>query len=81
MVYLLQNGSHVPEFFALVCKFLASFTSTCNAPRLQFFFDLEALRSAPISRSRSSCVGSGGTNFRPTITSPLYATGSSNGSV
>lgn len=79
--YLLQKGSQVPEFLARVCRFLASLTSTWSAPRLQFFFALELRCSVPFSRSRSCCVGSGGTNFKPTITSPLEATGSSNGSV
>ena len=68
-IYLLQNGSQVPEFLARVCRFLASLTRTCSEPLLQFFLNL--FKSSLESRSRSNLDGSGGTNLRPTITSPL----------
>lgn len=78
MRYLLQKGSQVPEFLARVCRFLASLTSTWSAPLLQLFLSLFVAQSP---RSRSCRAGSGGTNLRPTMTSPLYAIGSSKGSV
>lgn len=86
--YLLQNASHVP--FALTgLKFFASLTSTCNEP-----FDdelrepdddliLPNFRRPLLIDDREKCedFASGGTNFSPTIMSPLYVDMSSNGSL
>lgn len=86
IIYLLQKASHNPLALTGV-RFFPSLTSTWSAPfddvrefETDFVLNFLKLRLFPLGCDGDD-ADSGGINFNPTITSPLYDGRSSNGSL